>query len=229
MRRILGWSLLLGLIALGLLWPLAFGSGSAAGPADDPVVITDYRADFTVGADGDLTAVETITGDFPSGRHGIFRYWDVANPNEPSVRQTPEITSILLDGEPVDYQMLWEDADRFRVAKIGDPYSTLWPGAHTYEIRYAIDGVLDPGSTGSDRRFATDVGRPDSESAFFWNVVAPSWNNEIERVRIRATMPGDVTGARCAVGFGVGRPCTGLTSTATPSSSRRPTCHRARR
>ncbi|MBJ7386411.1 MAG: DUF2207 domain-containing protein, partial [Mycolicibacterium sp.] len=211
MRRILGWSLLLGLIALGLLWPLAFGSGSAAGPADDPVVITDYRADFTVGADGDLTAVETITGDFPSGRHGIFRYWDVANPNEPSVRQTPEITSILLDGEPVDYQMLWEDADRFRVAKIGDPYSTLWPGAHTYEIRYAIDGVLDPGSTGSDRRFATDVGRPDSESAFFWNVVAPSWNNEIERVRIRATMPGDVTGARCAVGFGVGRPCTGLT------------------
>ena len=63
-------------------------------------MITDYDADFTVSADGTLDAVETITGEFPSGRHGIFRYWDVANQNSPAVRQTPHITSILMDGEP---------------------------------------------------------------------------------------------------------------------------------
>ena len=104
--------------------------------------------------------METITGEFPSGRHGIFQYWDTTNPNDPRIRQTPEITSILLDGEPVSYQMLWEDGDRFRVAKIGDPDSTLSWGTHVYEIRYTVPGVLDPGSTGENRRFARSRRRP---------------------------------------------------------------------
>gem|GEM_PF-1661943 len=120
MRRILSWLILLGLIIFGLFWPLVLSGTSTSVPASDPVVISDYQADFTVAADGTLTAVETITGEFPSGRHGIFRYWDVANKNSPRVRQTPELSSILLDGEPAPYQLLWEDADRFRVAKIGD-------------------------------------------------------------------------------------------------------------
>lgn len=211
MRRILGWLTLLGLIAIGLLWPLVFRGGSTAAPADDPVLISDYTAEYTVGADGDLSAVETITGEFPADRHGIFRYWDVANPNSPGVRQKPEITSILLDGEPVSYQMLWEDGKRFRVAKIGDPDSTLWPGTHVYEIRYTIPGVLDPGTTGDGRQFARTEGDPNSTSTFFWNVIAPSWNNEIQNVRVRATLPGAVTGAQCSVGYGVGDRCTDLT------------------
>ena len=211
MRRVFGWLILFGLIAVGLLWPLAFNGGSTAAPATDPVVITNYQADFTVADDGTLDAVETITGEFPSGRHGIFRYWDVANQNSPRVRQTPEITSILLDGEPAPYQLLWEDGERFRVAKIGDPDSTLSAGTHVYELRYAIPGVLDPGTTGENRQFATTSGEPNSTSAFFWNVIAPSWNNVIQRVHVRATLPADVTGAQCSVGFGVGTACTDLT------------------
>ena len=115
------------------------------------MVISNYNVDLIVSAGGDLDAVETITGEFPSGRHGIFRYWDVANQNDPGVRQTPEITSILLDGEPVPYQMLWEGGERFRVAKIGDPDEYLGYGTHVFEIRYTIDGVLDPGTTGADK------------------------------------------------------------------------------
>ncbi|MBJ7338585.1 MAG: DUF2207 domain-containing protein, partial [Mycolicibacterium sp.] len=189
---------------------MLFQSTSASAPADDPVVITDYQADFTVGADGTLNAVEKIEGLFPSGRHGIFRYWDVANQSSPRVRQEPEITSILMDGEPVPYQLLWESGDRFRVAKIGDPDSTLPWGTHTYELRYTIPGVLDPGSTGRNKDFASAVGDPDSTSVFLWNVIAPSWNNEIDQVRVRATLPADVTGAECSVGVGVGRVCDGL-------------------
>ncbi len=108
-----------------------------------------------------MTAVETITAEFPGGRHGIFRYWDVANQNNPRVRQKPEITSVLLDGDPVPYQMLWEDGERFRVAKIGDPDSTLSYGTHVFEIRYTIPGVLDPGDTGADKEFAESTGDPD--------------------------------------------------------------------
>ena len=211
MRRVFGWLFLFGLVAVGLLWPLAFNGGSTAAPATDPVVITNYQADFTVAEDGTLDAVETITGEFPSGRHGIFRYWDVANQNSPRVRQKPEITSILLDGEPAPYQLLWEDGERFRVAKIGDPDSTLSAGTHVYELRYAVPGVLDPGTTGENRQFATTKGEPNSTSAFFWNVIAPSWNNVIQRVHVRATLPADVTGAQCSVGFGLGTACADLT------------------
>ena len=139
------------LIAIGLLWPHVLSSGGGAGTAADPVVFSNYEADFTVARDGTLDAVETITGEFPSGRHGIFRYWDVANQNSPRVRQKPEINSILLDGEPAPYQMLWEDGERFRVAKIGSPDTTLSWGTHVYEIRYTIPGVLDPGSTGENK------------------------------------------------------------------------------
>ena len=52
------------------------------------------------------------------------------------------------------YQMLWEDGERFRVAKIGDPDQYLSSGTHVFEIRYTIAGVLDPGTTGADKTFA---------------------------------------------------------------------------
>ncbi len=164
------------LIALGLLWPVVFaGGGSAGTPGEDPVVISDFSMNATVDGAGDMTAVETITTQFYStDRHGIFRYWDVANQNDSHVRQKPEVTSILLDGQPVPYQMLWEDGKRFRVAKIGDPDRTLSDGTHVFELRYRIPGVLDPGSTGAGRRFAKAVGSSaPSPSVFFWNVIAP--------------------------------------------------------
>ena len=88
MGRAFAWLIPLALIAFGLLWPLVFRGGSAS-RADiaDPVVFSNYRAEFVVDSDGELDAVETITAEFPSGRHGIFRYWDVANPNNPRLRQ----------------------------------------------------------------------------------------------------------------------------------------------
>ncbi|HKP42399.1 DUF2207 domain-containing protein, partial [Mycobacterium sp.] len=210
MRRVLKWLIPLALIAFGVLWPLVFSGGSQASDVDDPVVFSNYKADFVVNADGRLDAVETITAEFPGGRHGIFRYWDVANPNSPHVRQTPEITSILLDGEPVTYQMLWEDGERFRVAKIGEAGRTLNWGTHVFEIRYTIPGVLDPGNTGADKVFAQRTGDPNSTSTFFWNVIAPSWNNRIDRADISITLPGNVSGAQCSVGYGVGRACRDL-------------------
>lgn len=190
MRRVWSWLFALALIAFGLLWPLVFTGGSSSGPGPaDPVVITDYRADFTVDGTGRMVAVETVTGNFPSGRHGIFRYWDVANQNNSRLRQVPEITSITMDGSPMTYQLLWENGKRFRVAKIGDPDSTLDWGSHVFEIRYTIDGVLDPGGVGAGREFASNIGSPDAQSAFYWNVVAPAWNNTIERADISVTLP----------------------------------------
>ncbi|ORA03752.1 DUF2207 domain-containing protein, partial [Mycolicibacterium bacteremicum] len=201
------------LIAFGVLWPVVFSAAFGTGggePVDDPVRITEYRAHYTVAADGALQAVETITGDFPPDRHGIFRYWDITNQNSPQVRQIPEIESVLLDGDPESYQMLWEGRERFRVAKIGDPDWTLDPGSHVFEIRYTVPGVLDPGDTGAGRDFGSATGQGPAETVFFWNVVAPGWNNRIDRADITVTLPARVTGAQCSVGYGRGGACTDL-------------------
>ena len=208
MWRVIRWLIPLALITFGLLWPLVFRGDSAASDVSDPVVFSNYKADFVVNRNGRLDAVETITAEFPSGRHGIFRYWDVANQNSPRVRQKPEITSILLDGRPAPYQMLWEDGERFRVAKIGDPDQYLSWGTHVFEIRYSIAGVLDPGTTGADKTFAAGMGAPStSPSVFFWNVIAPSWNNTIDNAEISVTLPGGVGLVQCSVGYGLGRAC----------------------
>ena len=86
------------------------------------MTFSDYRADFHVDGNGNLDATETITAEFPSGRHGIFRYWDVANPNSPRVRQKPR-DHLDPDGRQPDRptRCSVESGDRFRVAKIGDP------------------------------------------------------------------------------------------------------------
>ena len=214
MGRVIRSLILLALIMSGLLWPLAFRGAATASDIDDPVVFTDYKANFVVNNQGRLDAVETITADFPEGRHGIFRYWDIANQNNPGVRQRPDIASILLDGQPAPYQMLWEDGQRFRVAKIGDPNQDLPAGTHVYEMRYTIDGVLDPASTGADKTFAQSTGAPTTTgSVFYWNVIAPSWNNRIERADISITLPGGVPRVQCSIGYGVGAPCGDLTIT----------------
>ena len=101
----------------------------------------------------------------------------------------------------------------FRVAKIGDPNKYLGFGTHVFEIRYRVPGVLDPGSTGADKRFAQSTGdAAAARSVFFWNVVG-SMEQRIERADVSVTLPGDVSGAQCSVGFGVGAPCGELTVT----------------
>lgn len=150
------WLIPVVLSVVGLLWPLALGGvPSAATAGTDPVVFSVLRADFDLDRDGLLQAEETITAEFPGGRHGIFRFWDVGNANNPRIRQVPEVSDISLDGDPVPYQLLWQNNDRFLVAKIGDPNSYVSPGTHVYRIRYRITGTLDPGSTGDNRDFAS--------------------------------------------------------------------------
>src|ERR1700712_5458088 len=213
--RVIRWSIALLLIAIAVFWPLVITGASSGGAVADPVTFSNYRAEYFVDRDGNLDATETITAEFPGGRHGIFRFWDVANRNSPHVRQPPLITSITVDGQPAQFGLSSEEGGRFAVAKIGDPDTTLPYGTHKYVIRYRIPGVLDPGSTGAGKTFASSTvdptaSMPDPPSVFFWNVVAPGWNNYIAHADISVTLPGAVTGAQCTVGTGDGRACDGL-------------------
>ena len=73
-RRRLGWLIPLLLVGVGLLWPLLLSGSSGGGAVNaDPVEFSSYRAEFNVDAAGLMQATETITAEFPGGRHGIFR------------------------------------------------------------------------------------------------------------------------------------------------------------
>ena len=76
-----------------------------------------------------------------------------------------------------------------------------------------VHGVLDPGSTGVNKQFASSVGDAKGPSAFYWNVIAPAWNNQIEQADISITLPGKVNGVGCSVGAGVGQECGELAAT----------------
>ncbi|MGZ5414620.1 MAG: DUF2207 domain-containing protein, partial [Aeromicrobium sp.] len=209
MKRILISSLVGLVTAAGLFWPLLQTlETSSTATSPDPVTISDYQAVYKVDSDGRLDAVETITAEFPFGRHGIFRFWDVADGADPGVRYLPEKIKVSLDNESEPTELLWQKGKRFRVAKIGDADSYVSPGAHVYRISYQIDGALSPTSTGSGS-FAssswTDEQR--ARSMFAWSVVAPGWQMDIQRARIRIELPVKTGKVQCTSNFAGTAPC----------------------
>lgn len=208
---ILGRMLLLVLAAVGLLWPLVPGMiPETTSPVSDPVVITDYRAQLEVDAEGELNAVEDITASFPTGRHGIFRYWDVADDADPGIRYTPTVTQITVDGQPAQYETSWTNGseylptsgEQFLVAKIGDPDQYLDPGEHRYRISYTIPGVLSPPSALEGATFASAEGTDPGPfgSTFLWSVVARGWEMAIQRATVTITLPESSGLVQCTAG-----------------------------
>ncbi len=197
-RRLLLWVPII--ILVGFCWPLATIVPSSSVRQSDPVRIVDYVAGYDVSPSGDLSAVETITGEFPAGRHGIFRYWDVSDPNDPRIRHQTTIESITMDGQPEPAEVFVEGAQRYLVAKIGDPDVLVTPGRHVYQIRYRTTGALTPASTGSVPEFQSAVGdtRTAVESVFWWNVVASGWRMPIERARMEITLPVPALFTQCS-------------------------------
>ena len=202
MKRVFSIVFLLIATAIGLFWPLlgAAGSSSSSSTGSDPVVITHYQAALSVSADGLLTARETITGEFPFGRHGIFRFWDVRDAADSHNRYTPTVTSITMDNGPIPYELLWQSGHRYRVAKIGDANNYVEPGQHTFVIDYTIPGAISPASAGTGT-YASNEGNPaGAESAFYWNVVAPGWQNDIIKADVTITLPSAALQVQCTAG-----------------------------
>lgn len=195
MKRLIAGAILLALIGLAACWP-ALSYGSSSGDSTfEPTRITRYLADFDLGEDGTLDVVETITVDFPiyDNRHGIFRFWDLADPNAPHQRREPHNIEVAMDGEAEPFVLQERERGRFTVARIGSEYRTL-DGLHTYRISYSIDDAILP--AGEER------------SRFYWNVIPGGWAQEIDRADIRVTLPTTADQVRCAVGHGETGGCT---------------------
>ncbi|MFL6090329.1 MAG: DUF2207 domain-containing protein [Aeromicrobium sp.] len=186
--------------ALAVLFiPVIAGlASSSTSTAPDPVTITSYDAVYRVDTHGLLTATEKIVGDFPYGRHGIFRYWDLQDAADKHVRLRPQDFTVTRDGSPEPYQLLWEQGRRFRVAKIGSADNFLSLGEHTYVLKYRIKGALAHGSVKAGTT-ASWGGAGAKTSLFNWQVVAGGWAMSMHRVHVRVELPAKVTDAQCAV------------------------------
>lgn len=198
MKRVLVYLLLVLAAAVGLLWPTVRWAMPDRAGVHDPVVIGHYEARYDIAADGHLDASEIITARFPSGRHGIFRFWDVSSPSNPGIRHTPTITAITMDGADVPFSTSEDRGPRYVVAKVGDPDRFVDAGTHVYRIDYTIDGVLDPAPTGAGHFTTTVGGAPQTRSVFYWNVVAPGWLMPIERADITITLPAAAGQVQCS-------------------------------
>jgi uncharacterized membrane protein YgcG len=183
-KRWLLWVVALVILGSLVLIPaLTYGNGSGAGDTD-VARIDDYRATFTVHRDGVLDVTEVLRVDYPIEKHGIFRFFDLADPNDDRVRLVPHDVSVTRDGHAEPFEVLREGHGRYRNVKIGSPDVTM-DGQHTYVISYTIDGVLLPRGSGS---------------LFYWNLIPSGWQMPIARSTLVVKLPADAEAVRCAVG-----------------------------
>jgi hypothetical protein len=205
-KRVLFFFGVLLLTCAGLLYPLVGSSDATSTP--EPTIITNYSAEYNVDDDGAMTATEVLTVNFPVARRGIFQFWDVANPSDPNGRYIPKVESVTRDGLAEPYATSWESSDTIYTLKVGDADVTLPIGEHTYTIRYTTDGVISPFSAGADKTFESAAGTavPDSQSAFFWNVIAPGWKMAIKDATIKVNLPSATGQVQCAAGVTSGGP-----------------------
>jgi hypothetical protein len=193
---VIGIAVIAGLLSIPALF---FGDGEVT-PVVEDTTITSYVADFDLDEEGDLDVTETITVDFPVfNKHGIFRFWDRVDENDPHARRTPEDIEVTRDGRAEPFELSNEDHGRFRVAKIGSADVTLDPGEHTYVLSYHIDGVIVEGQP--------DI--TDSPSMFYWQLVPGGWQQSIDNAELTVHLPvpaeQDVS---CDVGFNETGGCT---------------------
>ena len=164
-------------------------------PAYDPAGITNYEAHFRVADNGDLTATERLTVEFPIPLHGIFRFFDIVDPTAPHARRIPHDIRVTRDGAEEQIDLSRRNDGRFRVVRIGSPDRTL-TGQHHYEIRYRIKGAIEPGTTGET-------------SQFYWNLIPSGWVMSTSRAELSVDLPvASQDKVSCAVGTGATGGCT---------------------
>ncbi|MGI9155272.1 MAG: DUF2207 domain-containing protein [Marmoricola sp.] len=195
MRRVGGALIGLAAVVLMMFFP-ALATGSSADTSPEFARISDYNATFDVDAKGTLHATETLKVNLPVGKHGIFRFFDIADPNDSHVRYVPQDIKVTRDGAPDGLSLSEEGKGRYIVARIGRAESTI-DGDHTYVISYLVKGVLAGQGSGSQ---------------FYWNLIPGGWRMPIAQSTLTATLPSAPKDVRCGIGVGSSGGCRASTS-----------------
>ena len=132
-----------------------------------------FRVDLGVRADGVVEVRETITADFLSDRHGIYRYIPVEGKDDQGkpYRLDVELNGVWRDGEP----------ERVAASRKGDQLvwrvgkeETTFRGTHEYVIEYDVRGA---------------IGRFADFDEIYWNVSGEGWDVPLPVVAATVVAP----------------------------------------
>lgn len=126
-----------------------------------------FTADVYVAADAHVTVTETITGEFQTPHHGVYRSIPYRYTVDGRTHYVPlTITKVTKDGASVPYTESKEEGSS--VVKIGDA-DILVSGLFTYVITYEADRV---------------VLLQDSGAFFAWDAPGDDWEDRFEAVTV---------------------------------------------
>lgn len=125
-----------------------------------------YDVDVRVSEDHVCSVTETITVDFRTPKHGIYRYipYDLG---------VYTIKNIRVDGETYDVESVSENDLFQKIIRIGDADRTV-SGRHTYTIHYDVVGYADEDA---------------AQDYFSLDVLPAEWETAIGRADIRIEFP----------------------------------------
>ncbi|MCA9374839.1 DUF2207 domain-containing protein, partial [Candidatus Dojkabacteria bacterium] len=163
---------------------LFFSTGQVFAQEDNPVetdwIIKNFDTNVTLDQDSTARIRESITVDFYSQKHGIYR-------EIPTVTRTADFLSLSIknkitivsvrDESGTGYKYTKTSFPNYIQLKIGDPDVTI-TGEHTYIIDYTIDNVM---------YYFKDL------DEFFWNSTGDQWPVRISSASTEITYPSSVS------------------------------------
>lgn len=125
-----------------------------------------FDVKVTVSEDHVCHVEETITVNFQSEKHGIFRYI----PYKPGIYTVKHMN---VADDPYDVESQYENGINQKIIRIGDENKTL-KGRHTYRISYDIVGYRE---------------KDDMLDYFSLDVLPTEWETDIQKSHITVQMP----------------------------------------
>ena len=157
-----------------LLIGLLVGLGISAVPAHaTDLSFTKFNSDITVNTDASISVAETMTVDFSSPLHGIYRNipFRFATLSGGQASIPIAVSNVTQDNQPVKYVLSTVGND-VRI-KIGDPNKTI-TGSHIYTITYAAQVATN---------FFAD------HDELYWNVTGDQWDAPLTNISATVKLP----------------------------------------
>ncbi len=147
------------------------GFADTAHAAD--LTFTKFHSEIDIKNDASIQVTETMTADFFTSLHGIFRTIPYRfTTTDGKTSSIPiNITSVTQDGKKAKYSLTTDSTNV--TAKIGDPNKTI-RGVHEYVIQYTA-------------LVATNFF--DDHDELYWNVTGDQWDAPLSNISATVTIP----------------------------------------
>lgn len=158
----------------------------------DTARISAYDAQMSISEHGNMALDERIRVRFPTGKRGIFRIFDTADPRRDGIDHPVRDVTVERNEQPEPFT--WVDsASGTETIRIGQEAVFLDAGEHTYRIRSRTVDVLEPGD--------------DGQVVWWWDVIGGGWQMPMDSTRVDVDLPAEPVSVECVMGEGDDTPC----------------------